>query len=396
MPYVTPTIDESGLHIPLYAEIRDDLLQKARQIFGDDIYLDNDSQDYQLIAEFSDKLHDAYQTLQKVYNNRGPSTAIGSGLDGLLKINGLRRKEEGHSQVYLILTGTPGLSIYGGIVKDGAGNHWRLENTKITVDGTVSQVLATCQTPGAIFADAGTITKIVTQMNGWVTVNNPANAMVGQPVESDQKAKARQSISTAKPSKTVLLGTMGGIAEIPDVLRSKVYENDTNIPGFYGVPIPGHSICAVIEGGDEQAIADEIYLRKGPGCGTYGDVEVPIPSPDPTLDTPPPIRFYRPTYIDVMVQVTLTTRAGFTHRIADTMAQNIMDYLNALDIGIDLTVSALYVPAQAATPDIHAPLFSIQELLIGTADTGLSRDDMMIAFNQVTRGILSNIYVIVL
>lgn len=395
MPYVKPTIDESGLHIPLYTDVRDDLLQQARQIFGEDIYLDADSQDYQLIAEFADKWDDIAKLLQLVYNNRGPSTAIGSGLDGLLKINGLKRKEEGHSQAYLTLTGEPGLNIYGGIVKDKPGNLWSVANCKISDNGTVTDVLATCQTPGAVYADAGTISKIVTQKNGWVSVTNPTNAMVGQAAETDPKAKARQAISTAKPSKTVLLGTMGGIAEIADVLRSKVYENDTNVFGYYGIPIPGHSICAVVEGGEEQAIADEIYLRKGPGCGTYGDVEVPIESPDPTLDTPPPIKFYRPTYVDVLVQVTISPKSGYLPETGETMLQNIVEYLNALDIGTDLTVSALYVPAQSATPDIHAPLFSIQELLIGTSPDDMSREDMAIAFNQVTRGLAANVQVIV-
>ncbi|MCL2084993.1 MAG: baseplate J/gp47 family protein, partial [Oscillospiraceae bacterium] len=332
--------------------------------------------------------------LQQTFNSRGPGTAIGAGLDGVVKINGIRRKERGHSQCYVFVTGDPGTQIYNGMVKDKAGNLWSLEQFIIPENGGI-EVMATCQTPGAIFADAGTITKIVTQTNGWRGVDNHVNAMVGQPIESDPALRARQSISTAKPSKTVLLGTMGGIAEIPDVLRSKVYENDTSVFGYYGVPIPGHSICAVVEGGDERRIANEIYLRKGPGCGTYGDVEVSLESPDRTLASPPPIRFYRPQYVDVMVQVTITPRPGYVSQIAAKMARNIMDYLNDLDIGADLTVSALYVPAQAATPDIRSPLFSIQELIIGADGAGLSRGDMKIEFNQVTRGILSNINIVV-
>ena len=394
MPYTAPIINESGLHIPLYTDIRDDLILQARRIFGDDIYLDPDSQDYQLIAEFSDKLHDTLQALQLTYNNRGPGSAIGADLDGAVKINGIRRKQEGHSQCPVIIMGTPGTQIWGGIVRDRDGYLWNVGNTVIPSEGNI-EVMAICQTPGAIFADAGTITKIVTQMNGWVGVNNIVNAIVGQSIESDASLKARQTISTARPSKTVLLGTMGGIAEIPDVLRSRVYENDTNVFGYYGVPIPGHSICVVAEGGVDEAIAHEIYLRKGPGCGTFGDVEIPIDSPDPSLATPPPICFFRPTYVDVMVQVTITTRTGYVSEIADKMAQNITDYLNSLDIGTSLAVSALYVPAQAELQDIHQPLFSIQELIIGLSTDALTRDDMTIEFNQVTRGIFSNVNIIV-
>jgi len=394
VPYTKPAIDESGLHIPLYTDIRDDLLLQARQIFGDDIYLDTDSQDYQLIVQFSDKLDDGYKLGQMVYNNRGSGTAIGVGLDGVVKINGLRRKEAGRSQCYVVCAGVPGTWVFRGAVRDKAGHTWGLENFTIPESGSIT-VLATCQAPGAIYADAGTITKIATQTNGWTGVNNLVNAMVGQPVETDSSLKARQTISTAKPSKTVLLGTMGGIAEIPDVLRSRVYENDTKVFGYYGVPIPENSICAVVEGGSDQAIGEEIHLRKGPGCGTYGDVTVNIESPSTALAPPPPVKFYRPTYVDVTVQITITRRQGFVMQFVNAMKQNIADYLNALEIGTDLTTSALYVPAQSVTPDIHNPAFSIIELLIGDDAGSLSRDDMTVAFNEVTRGAVENVDIIV-
>ena len=37
MPYVPPYIDNTGMHIPTYSEIRDDLIQQMKSIFGEDI-----------------------------------------------------------------------------------------------------------------------------------------------------------------------------------------------------------------------------------------------------------------------------------------------------------------------------------------------------------------------
>lgn len=82
------------------------------------------------------------------------------------------------------------------------------------------------KTPGQIYADAGTLNRIVTQTRGWESVTNSANAIVGKDIESDAAAKARQAISTARPSKTVLQGLEGGIAETAGVLRYKIYENE--------------------------------------------------------------------------------------------------------------------------------------------------------------------------
>ena len=76
MAYTAPYIDDAGLHIPSYVDIRDDLVDQFKQIYGQDIYLENDSQDYQMISAFALKTYDTMQLLQIVYNNRSPKTAV--------------------------------------------------------------------------------------------------------------------------------------------------------------------------------------------------------------------------------------------------------------------------------------------------------------------------------
>ena len=44
MAYTAPFIDDAGLHVPSYIDIRDDLIEQFKQIYGQDIYLENDSQ----------------------------------------------------------------------------------------------------------------------------------------------------------------------------------------------------------------------------------------------------------------------------------------------------------------------------------------------------------------
>ena len=52
MAYYSPYIDNTGIHVPTYEDIRDDLIASMKQIFGQDIYLADDSQDYQQICIF--------------------------------------------------------------------------------------------------------------------------------------------------------------------------------------------------------------------------------------------------------------------------------------------------------------------------------------------------------
>lgn len=126
MAYFAPYIDAAGLHIPTYTDIRDDLIAEFKRIYGQDIYLDNDSQDYQMISAFALKSYDTLQLLQIIYNNRGPKTAVGSALDGLVKLNGIKRKMASYSSCVLSLAGNVGTFIKGGIVEDNAGVKWSL------------------------------------------------------------------------------------------------------------------------------------------------------------------------------------------------------------------------------------------------------------------------------
>jgi hypothetical protein len=84
--YFPPFIDSAGLHIPIYSDILADLIAQTQQIFGADIYLGIDSQDYQFLSILALKQNDTLQAIQLAYNNRSPVSAIGSALDGLVKI----------------------------------------------------------------------------------------------------------------------------------------------------------------------------------------------------------------------------------------------------------------------------------------------------------------------
>lgn len=396
MAYFKPFIDEVGLHLPLYQDVLDSLNDACRRVFGNDIYLEPDSQDYQINAEVADLWADLANLAQLVYNNRSIQFAQGVSVDGLLKINGLKRLKASKSIVILTCSGTPGTAIKNALVTDGAGDvMWELEDTVIPSGGSVD-VIATCRESGEIYADAGTLVQIVTQTRGWESVTNYANAIPGKSVETDAAAKARQAISTARPSKTVLQGLVGGIAETEGVLRYRVYENDTGQTDERG--IPEHSVCCIVEGGDTDAVGNEIYLRKTPGCGTYGDVEVKVIPPNPELDNPPPVRFYRPTYIDIHVKVTLRRRAGYVDAISTQIQEAVAGYINALDIGENVSVSLCQTVAQSVTPDLRAPVFTLSPslpLLIGTGKDALQEEDIEIGFRAAARCDPANVEVTV-
>ena len=379
MSYTAPYIDAAGLHIPSYTDIRDDLVETFKSIYGQDIYLDNDSQDYQMISAFALKTYDTMQLLQIVYNNHSPKTAVGTGLDSLVKLNGIRRKEASYSTCVLTITGTVGTEIAAGIVQDESGLLWDLP-TGIILSREEEEVTAQCETLGAIEAPPGTITKIQNPQRGWVSVTNKVAAVPGDPVETDEDLRARQTISVSIPSRNLLNGTIAGISSVDGVTRYKVYDNDTNVTDANGVP--GHSIAAAVEGGLNKDIAEQIYLRKGPGGGTYGTTEYEFTNLDGGKTM---IHFFRPDYVTVDVTVAITKGLRYTSTVADQIKTAVTDYLESLTIGDCVSITGALAAITAVIPNRAQPIYSLKSLTIGKAGEILGTADVTIPFNAVVK-----------
>lgn len=388
MAYFSPYIDESGLHIPTYTDILEDLIAREKAIFGNDIYLGIDSMDYQYLSVIALKISDTMQAIQLTYNNRSPATAIGSGLDAIVKVNGIKRKSASYSTCLVVLGGTPGTSITGGIVADVSGYRWALPSPVYIENSGQVIVTAQCETIGAISALPGTITSIVTPTKGWLSVTNSVSAVQGQPVETDAQLRARQSISTDLPSQTLLSGTTAGIASVAGVSRYKVYENDTNTTDVNG--LPGHSITCVVEGGLDGDIASQIYARKGIGCYTNGTTETTIKDVYGRNTT---IRFYRPTYVPIYVNVSIAKKTGYTENMTGLIQNAITDYLNSLSIGETLIYSILNAVAMQVQPSLSNPVFAITAITAGKAANPTGTADIALAFNEISRGLLANVNV---
>jgi len=378
--YFAPYVDSAGLHICSYQDIVDSLVATAKGIYGSDIYLEPDSQDYQFISAFASKAYDAMQSLQAAYNSRGPGTAIGSALAGVVKLNGISPKAATYSTCVVTLTGTVGAAISNGVVQDTSGYKWNLPNSVTIGAGGTVDATATCQTAGPIAANPGDINKIVTPTYGWTAVSNAGYATMGAAAETDSQIRSRQAISTAQPSRTVLEGTKGAIASVSGVTRFMVYENDTNSTDADG--LPAHSITAVVEGGADADVAQAIYGKKGPGCYTNGTTSVILTD---EYGLPVTVRFYRPSYVDIDAVVNVKQISGYTTQATANVIAAVVAYLNSLTIGDDLPVSSLW-GAALSVQNLTKPTFSITSLTAAEHGGVQGTADIITAFNEVVRG----------
>jgi uncharacterized phage protein gp47/JayE len=381
MAYFAPYIDSTGFHTPLYQDIVDQLVSDAKNIFGTDIYLGIDSQDYQWISAIAHIIYDSFLTSQMVYNSRGPSTSIGSALDIIVKMNGIKREPPVYSTCPVTLSGTGNATISSGVVADVNGNNWTLPSPAI-FDSTGSvTVIATCQTEGPISANPGDINQIMTPTYGWTSVTNSVAATVGSYAETDAQLRARQALSTELPSQSILEGIKGAIASISGVGRFILYENDTASADANG--LPAHSITAVIENGSDSDIAHAIFNKKAPGVMTNGTTSVTVTDQYGVNST---INFDRPSYVDIDVVVNVKQLSGYTTDVTTSIQNDVANYISSLDMGDNLTISSLWGSALQANTTPSKPTFSITGLTAARHGGTQGTTDISIAYNEVTRG----------
>lgn len=396
MAYFSPYIDETGIHIPNYIDLRDQLIEEMKQIFGQDIYIENDSADYQMISILAKKIFDSYSMGMLAYNNRTPNTAIGTGLDNNVAFADIQRKSSTYSSVQLIITGANGTSLKGCYVLDENDNRWNIPDTVIPETGMIT-VDAICDISGNISALPNTVNRIGTPLFGWYSVNNNNAATPGTDVETDAELRGRFSLAIRSPSLTVFESLSAVISALEGVSRISGFENDTSAESTGTEPpnipagLPPHSVTFIVEGGEDDQVAKAIYLKKTPGCYTNGTTAVQIVSEMGNIIT---IRFYRPTYVEVFAQIKVTKLPYWNDRYSDEIKNAIYDYIKGLEISDNVYNSMIWFVANSVMSDFANPAFVIKEVLLGKEEGSLTNSDVEVNFNEAAETSVSNITVV--
>ncbi len=362
MAYIAPTIDVSGLVVPSYNDYIEYLTTETKRIFGDDIYIEEDSQDYQLLSAFALLAYDICQCLIYDYNAHNPTTATGVSLDRVASYCGIQRIEGSASSCMVTCKGTPGTTISYASVGDENGYLWQLEKEFIIPNTGSIDVLATCLTDGSIQAPIGTINQIKTPTAGWISVTNKYAATPGVEVETDSHLRARIEVSSSISATAVMDSIISNLMLIDNVLDVKGFENYTSTYDELG--LPPHSIAMIVEGGDNQEIADCIYRKKTPGTNTYGDIEVDVKTESGRNIE---ISFFRPEYKNVSITVNIVPLKTYTNVLNDNIKANLIEAVKSIEIGQSLYASSLFIEVLNANPDAYNPSFYVNNILVNNS-----------------------------
>lgn len=184
---------------------------------------------------------------------------------------------------------------------------------------------------GKVVLPDGTITKIVTNINGLLSCTNRIPPIYGRRRQTNAELRQSYIERIAVRSDRMTDSLESAILDnVQGIVKVKAYENDSNVWDAEGRP--PHSVEVVADGGSEIAIAREILKKKAGGIQTWGNVAVEVPLSNGEMF---PIRFNRPQYVYVWLRITLTVDAynALPPNYADLAKQAVVETGESLGVG---------------------------------------------------------------
>lgn len=381
------TISATGITAPPYSDILASLIASYQGIYGADVYLQPDAQDYQLLAIFAQAINDSNNATIAAYLSYSPTYAQGVGLSSQVKINGIQREAPSNSSSPLTLLGVAGTEIINGVVGDGTYD-WALPALVTIPPGGEIVETAICTTPGAIQAAPGAISKIQNPQLNWQSASNDDSATPGAPVENDAQLRVRQAQSVAGPSQTVKAGIQAAVGNLVGVQTVLVYENPTNAADSNG--LPAFNICVVVQGGNAVDIANAIALHKPPGVPTFGSISETVTDQAGVTSV---INFQPALIVNVKAELDLKALVGYSTDIGSAAQATCAAYVTGLDLG---AIAIYLTKFQAAALGIAgSTTFNLLTAKLARIGSGLAVADLPLAFDEVPILLAGNVTLVI-
>ena len=372
-------VTDEGFNRKRQDTILDDLNVEMRGIFGSNFDLEPSEPFGQVNGVTSGSYANLWEVGEQSYNNFNPQSATGNALSNLVLLNAIERQAARSSTVTLEVTADIGTVIPSGSlvrVQDSEDDFATL-NT-IVVDVSPIDIKAASVVAGAISGLANTITEIRTPIFGWDSVTNPVDAAVGDIEETDAELRRRRTASTAISAQSVLDAMYGRINSVDGVISTTVLENDTDVIDANG--LQPHSFEVIVEGGDDDVLANTIWVTKPAGILPDGSEDVPI---NDSQGFEHIMRFSRPELIPIQVAVSITVGPDYPSNGETLIKQAIVDYANGdlvpnrgFSVSDDVVLSELYTPINTVDD------LSVNSLNIGIFPGATGPNDVPISVRQ--------------
>jgi len=218
----------------------------------------------------------------------------------------------------------------------------------ITGDLTIVNIASagnfTCDTIGVQLLPANSLTEIVTPIVGWDSIINHTVGTTGRATETDEEVRIRREFSVNNgfgsdyAIREAIINDVSGVT-ICTVTSNRldVIDSESRTP---------HSFEAVVQGGDEDEIAEKILEVQPAGIASYGNTTVNVTDSQGYVQI---VYFSRPEnqYIWIRVTRTLYSEEEYPDGGDDLIKESILNWsldANNITVGKDVIRQRLAIP----------------------------------------------------
>ena len=347
-------LTELGYRRRTYEEILYAKIEKAKELFGEDINTNDNTALGKYIRINAYDQYKVEEVAEQVYYSIFPQTAKGQSLDRLGWSIGMTRNVAIPSRYKVQISGLAGATVSIGFLvsTETQLNFYNTQDTVIGEDGTCT-IFVECVEAGSIGnVKPSDICKIVNPVSYVEEVMGVSVEQVGEDEENDYDFLKRFEIVRNGKGSCNEASITSALLSIPTVNGAYVVANESTEEVNN---IPAKTIVCYVDGGNayHQEIAEAIFDKKPIGVGTYGEIIVPVSYGGLKNYE---IKFSHSSEVDVYINLAITTNNRFEVNGMDKIRANIANYINTLSIGQNLVTTAMYAQIYSVTGVVSAQI----------------------------------------
>ena len=360
-------IDANGFKAESFTEILTRLSNGLKNIYGQDINLDQDTPDGQQLGIQANIISDFQDLALYIYNSMDPDLADGANFDKLLKLLARTRLPSSRSTVDIEMVLNKTVSIPSSYtIKDLNNQNWII-GTAQTLDAGTHLVSFYSEDWGNITAEPNTINEQVTILTEVVSINNPESAISGRDEESIVQVRERRNKILEINASSTIGSIIGKILDLNGVVDAVPYENMTKIYDPVR-DIQPNSYWIVVKGGDIAQISEIIAKDKTGGTGLKGKVETVyiekfVRKDGSVREFYHDVKFDRPTEVSIHIKF----------KVSRKVSTQSIDIEHIKDI---LANKEFYIAQNITVTELYSTIYSAATNYIAT-DLEVSKDGVV-------------------
>lgn len=355
-----------GVIVPDTSTVLGDVQEEFKTAFGGDLDVSPETVQGRIIEMISRSRLFTIQACASVSNMLNLNTANGFVLDDIGSLFLLSRQPATYTTVSVVLSGVNGTIVPEGTRLKTTGGDIFVNTEDFTIGGVLNYATFRAEKKGVVPCPANTLTVILDAVNGLEMANNPDNGNLGRDLESDSEFRIRIRNSLNINSIAVLSAIKANLEQIDGVVGTYLYDNYTTSQVVVDdITVPAHSILAIVDGGDEDEIAQVLYNKKTIGAGYLAsttDSGIAIVTKtvlDPIYGTSYTVKFARPKIINMDVEITVARQNYSGSNLVSDVKNAILnwaegknDEVDGLKIGTDISPFEISAAVSNTLPEI--------------------------------------------